>query len=235
MSIDHCIIHIYNIWRSKQNSITSLAHSIWRRNRPKTRSFRCGSHLWWGEIHSNGCGSVPKHNWDWTCNLEPLLTLITGKFRQIRDSRCWLNFAVIAGLQLNNRDFQYLPSCHDRCGGRRDIVNALTIFTCNGCPKSSRVSQNLTIDFSSSRVSSCSFTCGALLGCAHQSRFRKVPYSIPYVDAAARIDGSRHEQYACLALWISFSLSIAASLHFTLPMVALLQGESENWVCVRGN
>jgi len=146
----------------------------------------------------------------------------------------WVNIAVTAGWRLRKRVIQCLPSCCRQCGGRRDIANALTIFTCNGCPKSSRVTQNLTIDFSSSRVSSCSFSCAALLGCAPLSRSRKVAYGTPYVEPAARIDGSRPEPYACLALRMSFSLSVA-SLHFTLPMVALLRGESENWVCVQGN
>jgi len=149
-------------------------------------------------------------------------------------SRRWLNFAVTAGWQLGKHVIQCLPSCHRQCGGRREIANAWTIFACNGCPKSSRVSQNLTIDFSSSRISSCSFSCAVLLGCAPLSRSRKVQYVTPYVEAAARIDGSRPEQYACLASRMSFSLSVA-SLHFTLPMVALLRGESENWVSVRGN
>jgi hypothetical protein len=34
--------------------------------------------------------------------------------------------------------------------------------------------------------------------------------------------------YACLALRISFSLSITAFLHCPLPMVALMRGKSEN-------
>ena len=134
---------------------------------------------------------------------------------------------MTAGWRLKKHVIQCLPSCRHQCGGRRDIPNALTIFVCNGCPKSSRVSQNLTIDFSSSRVSSCSFSCAALLGCAPLSRSHKVPYGTQYVEAAAWIDGSRPERYACLPSQMSFSLSVACQ-HFTLPMVVLLRGESEN-------
>ena len=130
---------------------------------------------------------------------------------------------MTAGWQLRKLVIQCLPSCRCRCGGRWDITNALTILACNGCSKSSRVSQNLTIDFSSSRVSSCSFSCAALLGCAPLRQSCKVPYVIQYVESAAQIDHSRPEWYACLALQMSFSLSVAASLHVTLPMVVLLR------------
>ena len=135
-------------------------------------------------------------------------------------SRRWLNFAVTAGWQLRKSVIQCLPSCYRRCGGWRDIANALTIFACNGCPKSSRVSPNLTIDFSSSRVSSCSFSCAALLGCAPLSWSHEVQFITPYVDAAGRIDCSRPERYACLASWMSFSQSVA-SPHFTVFVVEL--------------
>jgi len=147
----------------------------------------------------------------------------------------WLYFAAIAGWQVRKHVIKCFPSCHRRCRGRRYIANALTIFTCTGCPKSSRVSQNLTIDFPSSTVSSCCFSCAALLGCAPLTGSHKVPYGIPYVEAAEQIDGSRPEWDAWLALRISFSLSVSASLHFTVPMVALLGGESENWVSVWDN
>ena len=134
----------------------------------------------------------------------------------------------MAGWRLRKCVIQCISSCRRQFEGRRDIANALTIFPCNGCPKSSRVSQNLTIDFSSSGVSSCSFSCAAPLGCAPLNQSRKVLCRIPYGEAAAHIVGSRSVRYACLASRISFSLSIAASLHFSLPMVALLRGKSEN-------
>jgi len=150
-------------------------------------------------------------------------------------SRLCLNLVVMAGWWLLKHVSQCLPSCRRRCEGRRDIANVLTIFPCTGCPKSSRVSQNLTIDFSSSGVSSCSFSGPVPLCCALLSRSRKVPYGILYVEAAAQIDGSRPVRDPCLDSRISSSLPIAASLHFTLPMVAMVHGKSENSVCEQGN
>jgi len=150
-------------------------------------------------------------------------------------SRHWMNLAVIAGWQLRKRVIQCFPSCFCQCEGRREITTALTIFPCNGCPKSSRVSQNLTIDFASSAVSSCFFAGAAPFGCASLSWSRKVPYGIPFVDAAVWIDSSRPEQYTCLASCISFYLSTSAYLHFTLLMVALLRGKREYWVSEWGN
>jgi len=150
-------------------------------------------------------------------------------------SRHWLNLVVRAGWQLRKHVSQCVPSCRRQCEGGRDIENTLDIFPCNGCPKSSRVSQTLTIHFSSSGDSSCSFSCVAPLCRAPLSRSCKVPYGIPYCKAVAWIDSSRPERYAGLASGISFSLSIAAALHFTLPMAVLLWCKSDNCVCERGN
>jgi len=112
---------------------------------------------------------------------------IAGSFGlALRWSRCWLNFAVIAGWQLRKCVILCLPSCRHWCGGRRDIAHALIMFAWNRCLKSSRVSHNLTIDFSSSRVSSCCFSCTALLACAPLSQSHKIPHYLPYVEAAAK-------------------------------------------------
>jgi len=143
-------------------------------------------------------------------------------------SRRRLNLAVSAGWQLGKCVIQCLPSCRHQCEGRRDIANALIILLFNRCPMSSRVLHNLTINFSSSKVSSYSFSCVALLGCAPLSQSCKVPHGKLYIEAAAWIDGLIREQYACLTSQLSFSLSVTASQHFTLPMILLLLGESEN-------
>jgi hypothetical protein len=91
----------------------------------------------------------------------------------------WLNLVVRAGWQLRKGVSQCVPSCRWQCEGRRDTENALDIFPCNGYPKSSRVSQNLTIHFSSSGVSSRSFWCVAHHGWTPWSQTWKVPYSVP--------------------------------------------------------
>lgn len=150
-------------------------------------------------------------------------------------SRCWLNFALIAGWLLPMHVIQWLPSCHHRCGGRRVSANTLTIFPCNGCPKSSTVSQNVTIDVSSPGIVSCSFSCTAVDSCGPLSQCCKVPYSIPYTKAAAQIDSSRSKWYACLVWWISVSLSFGTSLHDMLPQLALQLGWSANGSCVHAN
>jgi len=124
-------------------------------------------------------------------------------------SRLWLNLVVMAAWWLRKRDIQSIPSCRHRCEGRRENVNTLSIFPCNGFPKSSRVSQNLTIHYSFSGVSSCSYSCAAPIGCAPLSRSRKVPYGIPYVDAAARIHGSRPVR---MHVWLQESHSLCQSL-----------------------
>jgi hypothetical protein len=112
-------------------------------------------------------------------------------------SRLWLNLVVMAGAWLKMHVIQWLPSCSCRCEGRMDITNAFSIFPCNKCPKSSRVSQNLTIDFSSSGDSSCCFSCAAPLGCASLRPSGKVHCDIASVEAAAQIDGSDPARYAC--------------------------------------
>jgi hypothetical protein len=143
-------------------------------------------------------------------------------------SRCWQNLIVIAGWQFSKRFIQCLPNWRQCCRGCRDIAYSFNISTCSGCSWSSRASQNLTIEFSSSGVSSCCVSCAAVRGWAPLGPSHRVLNILPYVEAATWMDVTSLVKYAHLACRMSFSLSAAGSLCFTLPMAAVVQWGGEN-------